>query len=87
MNNSTARADLRAAAAPLWRARGSMDARHRATDAQQSRCLTERLGACLRRSLIYRRETARDLAQLLVALVAASAVMAFLGRLLLDHPG
>ena len=61
MNNSTARAELRAQTA-------------------------RPLGACLRRSLVYRRETVRDLAQLLVALVAASAVMAFLGRHLLD-PG
>ena len=45
------------------------------------------LGTCRRRSLVYRRETARDLAQLLVALVAALTVLAFIGRLLLDHPG
>ena len=63
MNNSTARADLRA-----------QTARPLGTFRQQQ-------------STVYRRETARDLAQLLVALVAALTVLAFIGRLLLDHPG
>ena len=62
MNNSTARAELRAQTA-------------------------RPLGACLRRSLVYRRETARDLAQLLVALVVAITALAFLGRHLLLDPG
>ena len=59
----------------------------RAAGAQQSRRLSERLGICLRRSSAYRRETARDLAQLLIALVAAITALAFIGRLLLLNPG
>ena len=54
-----------------------------AAGAQQSRRLTERLGICLRRSSVYRRETARDLAQLCVAILAALAAMIIVGRLFL----
>ena len=45
------------------------------------------LGACRQRSTVYRRETARDLAQLLVALVVAIAATAIIGRLFLLDPG
>ena len=55
----------------------------RAAGAQQSRRLTERLGICLRRSSVYRRETARDLAQLCVGILAALAAMIIVGRLFL----
>ena len=54
-----------------------------AAGAQQSRRLTERLGICLRRSSVYRRETARDLAQLCVGILAALAAMIIVGRLFL----
>ena len=66
----------------IWRAQGT-STRHRAAGAQQSRRLSERLGACIRRNSTFRDESARDLSQLLAALVAALAAMIIVGRFFL----
>ena len=55
----------------------------RAAGPERSRRLAERLGACIRRNSAFRDETARDLAQLCVGILAALAAMIIVGRLFL----
>lgn len=61
------------------------EARRRAAGPQQSRRLTERLGLCLRRSSVFRRECVRDTAVLFGAAVAGLWFVAWIGYRIAQH--